>query len=457
MARVQLAVAAALIGTLTGCAEVKLPRMPNLGNLGDILRPITLSRPSKPDEAAKPAPTPPQANAAIIAPAPAVETPAPVVIPAPPPVAPGSLRGEDGTIRIGFLVPLTGPQAELGQAMLNAASLALFDFANPRIILVPRDAGDSLEQGRDAAQTAVSSGASLLVGPVFARAVTGAAEVAHAGKVNMIAFSSDRSVATPGAWIIGFTPDDDIRRIVEFASSKGMHQFAALVPDSAYGVRVKESLKSAMPEVQGEVTAIETFAEQPSQLSEPMRRIALAQGRPPGAASGDQSWTPRFQAVVMAEGGSLLTSLAALLPYHEVDTQRIKVLGTGLWDDARIAREPTLTNGWFAAAEPQARREFSDRYARTFGKVPPRIATLAYDAIALASVLGQTDVPDPYASEHLTQPQGFVGIDGIFRLRPDGTSERGLAILEVQRDGFRVIDPAPAAFPNTGVNSTPAM
>jgi len=454
---------------LTGCSEVKLPRLPNLGNLSSLLGPITLSRPN-PGPDTPTAPQPASNPATASAPAPEV---APIAVPSiSEPLAQASLpnaptlpaRGPDGLIRVGFLVPLTGPQADLGQAMLNAASLALFDFANPKIVLVPRDAGDSLEQGRDAAQTAIAAGARLIVGPVFSRAVQGAAETTRAANVNMIAFSSDRSVASPGAWVIGFIPDEDVRRIVEFASTRGMHQFAALVPESAYGTRVREALKTSLPDMQGEMVALETFAEQPSALSEPMRRIAQAQGRPPGASSGDQSWTPRFQAVLMAEGGSLLTSLAALLPYHEVDTQRIKVLGTGLWDDTRIAREPTLTNGWFAAADPQARKEFADRYARTFGKLPPRIATLAYDAIALASVLAAGEDADPFSAERLTQPQGFAGIDGIFRLRPDGTPERGLAILEVQRDGFKVIDPAPTAFrttpvapPNPQPASPPAM
>ncbi len=436
-----------MILALTGCADGKLPRIPSIGNLGDILeRPIALIRP-KPSEPQTPAaPQPVPASPAKTA------EPAPAALPAPPlapveaeritPPAPSA----DGAIRVGFLAPLSGPQADLGQAMVNAATLALFDFGDPHLVLVPKDAGDSVEQGRASAKAAIESGAQILLGPVFAKSVIGAAEVAHAAQVNLIAFSSDRSVAGPGAWTIGFLPEEDIKRIVTFAAARGIKDFAALVPDSAYGSLIANALSASTQEMGGTIAARETFVERPDQINEPMRRIAAVQGRPPNSPANDPSWTPRYQAVLLAEGGSMLTSLASLLPYYEIDTPRIRVLGTGLWDDIRITREPTLSGGWFAASDPVARKEFNDRYIKTYGKAPPRIATLAYDAVALAAVLSQLKSADRFSAERLTQAQGFAGIDGIFRLKPDGTPERGLAVLEVQRDGFKVIDPAPTAF-----------
>ena len=439
-----------MILALTGCADGKLPRIPSIGNLGDILeRPITLIRP-KPSEAQTP-PKPSSSQPAQPAPVKAAEplppaTPAPMPAPVeaepiipPPPSA-------DGLVRLGFLAPLSGPQAELGQAMVNAATLALFDFGDPHLVLVPKDAGETMEQGRMAAKSAIESGAQILLGPVFAKSVIGAAEIAHGAQINLIAFSSDRSVAGPGAWTIGFLPEEDIKRIVSFAATKGIKDYAALVPDSAYGSLIANALSASTQEIGGSIAARETFVERPDQINEPMRRIAAIQGRPPGSPANDPSWTPRYQAVLLAEGGSMLTSLASLLPYYEIDTPRIRVLGTGLWDDIRITREPTLSGGWFAASEPLARKEFNERYLKTYGKAPPRIATLAYDAIALAAVLSQSKSADRFSAERLTQVQGFAGIDGIFRLKPDGTPERGLAILEVQRDGFKVIDPAPTAF-----------
>jgi hypothetical protein len=330
--------------------------------------------------------------------------------------------------------------------MVNAATLALFDFGDPHLVLVPKDAGETADQGRMAAKSAIESGAQILLGPVFAKSVIGAAEVAHSAQINLIAFSSDRSVAGPGAWTIGFLPEEDIKRIVTFAATKGIKDFAALVPDSAYGSLIANALSASTQDIGGTIAARETFVKRPDQINEPMRRIAAIQGRPPGSPANDPTWTPRYQAVLLAEGGSMLTSLASLLPYYEIDTPRIRVLGTGLWDDIRITREPTLSGGWFAASDPSARKEFNERYIKTYGKVPPRIATLAYDAVALAAVLAQSKSPDRFSAERLTQVQGFAGIDGIFRLKPDGTPERGLAVLEVQRDGFKVIDPAPIAF-----------
>jgi hypothetical protein len=81
---------------------------------------------------------------------------------------------------------------------------------------------------------------------------------------------------------------------------------------------------------------------------------------------------------------------------------------------------------------------------------PPRIATLSYDALSLASLLSRGRAYDRFTDAALTDPAGFSGIDGIFRFQPDGSAERGLAVLEVTPNGLRVTDPAPKSFPQAG-------
>jgi len=128
----------------------------------------------------------------------------------------------------------------------------------------------------------------------------------------------------------------------------------------------------------------------------------------------------------------------------------MRLIGTGLWDDESLARNPALYGGWFAAPDPALRRDFDRRYLENYGSAPPRLATLAYDATALAAVLSRGTQDNPYSRQRLTNPRGFAGIDGVFRLRPDGLNDRGLAVLEVQSGRARVIDAAPTAFVGSG-------
>jgi len=125
---------------------------------------------------------------------------------------------------------------------------------------------------------------------------------------------------------------------------------------------------------------------------------------------------------------------------------RVQLLGTGLWDDPRIFSTPSLDGGWYAAPESAGFRNFLSRYRSRFGQDPVRTATLAYDAVTLAAALVKTQGAQRFSEQVLTNSSGFAGIDGVFRFRPDGTNERGLAVMRVAPSGGQVVSPAPKTF-----------
>jgi hypothetical protein len=187
--------------------------------------------------------------------------------------------------------------------------------------------------------------------------------------------------------------------------------------------------------------------------SSPTARGAFQEGD--DDAPRDQPQTPNapaasggggLDAVLLPDFGDRLLSVAPLLPYYDVDPAQVRFLGTALWEDPRVPREPALVGGWFAAPPPEARADFVKRYQALYGQAPARLATLAYDATALAAVLAREANGPDFSAEAIGNPNGFAGTDGIFRFRSDGTAERGLAVLEVQRSGFKVISPAPEDF-----------
>ncbi len=152
------------------------------------------------------------------------------------------------------------------------------------------------------------------------------------------------------------------------------------------------------------------------------------------------------QVLLLPGGPETLPTLAPLMPYFEIDPNKVKLIGTGLWDYANVGREKPLIGGWFPPPDPSGWRNFTQKYAKTYGTAPPRIASLSYDAVSLAVSLSTNPQGRRYSPTQLTRDSGFAGIDGLFRLKPDGTSERGLAVLEVKKFGSRVISPAPNVF-----------
>ena len=159
-----------------------------------------------------------------------------------------------------------------------------------------------------------------------------------------------------------------------------------------------------------------------------------------------------FEALLLPASGEEVLRIAPLLAFYDIDPSQIKLLGTWLWDDPALRTEPSLAGAWFAAPPATTRRRFVERFKRLYERSPDRRATLAYDATALTIVLAQRAAranaasPNTFSTVALTSPGGFTGMDGIFRLRPSGLVERGLAVFEIQRDGAREIDPAPKSF-----------
>jgi ABC-type branched-subunit amino acid transport system substrate-binding protein len=151
--------------------------------------------------------------------------------------------------------------------------------------------------------------------------------------------------------------------------------------------------------------------------------------------------------------GDMVPAVAQALTASGVNLKRLQLLGTGLWEDPRIAADPALHGGWYPGPDPNAPnnfRSFAGRYRQRYGGEPVRTATLAYDAVALASALVKTQGAQGLTNEALLNPSGFAGIDGVFRFRQDGTNQRGLAVLRVTAGGGQVVSPAPKSFGGSG-------
>jgi ABC-type branched-subunit amino acid transport system substrate-binding protein len=324
----------------------------------------------------------------------------------------------------------------VAKALKQAAELALFDFDNPNVSLIPKDTKGTAEGASLAAESALQDGAELIIGPLFAQEVSGASPVARQGGVPMIAFSSDEKVAGGGVYLLSFLAGRDVPRIVSFALSRGKRKFAELIPQSAYGRIAETAFARAVSAGGGQAGVRATYpTDDSTAMLGPVRQVA-------NAVKAGQS----VDALFLPAGREDLPALAPLLASAELSSARVQFIGTGQWDYPNIGGEKAFIGGWYPAPDPKGWSNFTQRYAKTYGAVPPRLASLAYDAVSLAVSLSQNPQGERYASAQLTRASGFAGVDGLFRLLPDGTCERGLAILEVREGGPQVIDPAPSSF-----------
>ena len=377
-------------------------------------------------------------------------------------------------VRVALLLPLTGSNKKIGRAMLNAAQLALFSFSEKTFELLVHDTKGTPSGAIDAAQLAIGDGAQLILGPLLSASVKAIAPSARAANVPVISFSSDRSAVGDGVFTLGFIPSAEVWRVVHYARKRGVRQFAALAPSTPYGETVLDTFRDAVEQSGGQVVRIEKYDPNARDFAPLVRDLAnyetrrghlLAQRN--RLKERDDELSKRalkrleklqtigpvsFEALFLADGGKRLQAVAALLPFYDIDPAKVRMLGTGQWDVPGIGREPALINGWYAAPPPNARVNFATQYREVYNRTPPRLATLAYDATALATVLARNAEGPKFSIKTLTTPSGFVGRDGIFRLLSSGLPQRGLAILQVGPRSNKVISPAPGSFGDAALN-----
>lgn len=340
-------------------------------------------------------------------------------------------------VRVGLLLPLSGPQAALGKAMLKASELALFDLGDQHFELLSYDTKGTPEGSAEAAHTALDDANTLLLGPLLAASTRAVTPVAGAAGVPVVSFSSDRTVAGSGVYVLGFTPESEVRRVMGYAAEAGLTRMAVLAPQDAYGNAVVAEAKEVATALGARLVRVQFYDPGGRDFGPAVEAVARAQA-PAGG--------PPFDALLIPDGGERLRAIGAQLPVHGVQQPGVRVLGTGAWDDATIGSEPALVGGWFAAPSPAYRESFETQFRDAFGDRPPRLATLAYDATALAAVLAATPSYLPFDRTAIEDPKGFLGRDGIFRFGADGVVQRGLAVLEVDRGGSHVISEPPVAF-----------
>ncbi|ACK81373.1 penicillin-binding protein activator [Methylorubrum extorquens] len=355
-----------------------------------------------------------------------------------PTVTAGNVIGA-GTVKVALIVPLSGQGAAVGAALRNAAELAYDDFQKPNLQILVKDDRGTPEGAREATQAAFAEGAEMVLGPLFAANVQAAGGVARGAGKPVIAFSTDAAVAARGVYLISFLPQSEVDRIVDEASAGGRRSFAALIPETVYGNAVEAQFREAVARRGARLVGIERYpAGNPGPAVDRLRGVIAG-----GGAQADALFVPDT-----AEG---LMAVAPALTKIGFSPARVRPLGLALWNDPRVLSQAAFQGGRFAAPDAAGFAGFAQRYQTRFGTMPPRTASLGYDAVSLTAALVRQYGSQRFADATLTNPAGFSGLDGTFRFLPEGVSERTLAVYEIRNNAANVVSPAPKVLAPSGI------
>ena len=385
------------------------------------------------------------------------------LIPSSTPQAAGGYGKTSGNILV--LLPLSGPLAPVGAALENAVKLAAPAGSSPALDI--RDTGGTVAGAEAAAQAGIAAGDGIIVGPLTAPETQGVTPIAKAAGVNMLPLTNDGALAQPGVWPMGITPAQSVQRVLQVAADAGRTQLAALLPDSEFGHHLADAITADTAALSEPAPKIVFYPPDFSSVNHAVREIsdfdnrgaaleseiraARALGTPAGEAQAhelehQQIPPPSFNALFLGEtNGDRLAELANFLPYYDVTSPQVQILGPAPWANiaTQMASQSAFVGAWYAAPAPAAAAAFNAKYQAAYGVAPPAIADVAFDATALARMAASEG---GYTSKVLTAPAGFVGTDGLLVLMPDGSVKRGLAVFSIAPGGPAITSPAPTSF-----------
>lgn len=385
--------------------------------------------------------------------------------------------GTKNDFRVGVLLPLTGEAAKHGEGLKNATQLALEDVRNPNLILQYYDTGSNAGGARVAVENALNQRSNLIIGPLMSSEVRAITNQTISQNVPVIAFSSSSEVLQNGIYTLGLLVDEQVDRIMTFAAGRGRQRFALLLPDNSTGITVAKAAVASAQKNGVKVVRIAFYPPNTTDFSDILKKMTdyptrvarlekirsnlnakVARGDANAAkvlkrlAPLDTLGDVDFDAVIIPEYGPKLKSATSMFGYYDVFSPKVKFLGTSIWENTNLSKETTMYGSWYPSLSRSHSAYFSNKYADLFGERPASLYSFAYDGIALASALSKQKDSD--LNKTITDKDGYIGINGVFRLFPNGSNEHSLDIVEVRSSGDTVIDAAPKKFASEPAEKT---
>ena len=352
------------------------------------------------------------------------------VAPPPPVAAPDEtgLPEDQARHRVALLVPLSGPNAAVGQSIANAATMALIDTGNKSVRVTTYDTATGAAA---AAQRALTEGNRLFLGPLLSEDAVAVAPAARHAGVPVISYSNDTAAAGDGVFVMGFSPAQSIDRVVRYAKGRGIQRFAALVPTGIYGRNASTAMIRSVENAGGNLVAMKTYERKPKALERAVAELGRNQG---------------YDAVLIGDTARLAISAAPLI--RRSSSPQARLLGTELWAaEPGALRVAVLGGSWFASVSDSRYRQLASAYRRQFGKSPFRLASLGYDSMLLVIKIARDwPIGARFPTGRLRDEDGFVGVDGAFRFGPNGVAQRALEVAEAGPGGVKTVSPAPTSF-----------
>lgn len=376
---------------------------------------------------------------------------------------------DNQNFRVGVLLPLSGELSRQGNGLKNATMMALEDINDKNLILQYYDTKGTPSGASVAIENAINQEAQLIIGPMLSSSVQAISSRAKDKNIPVIAFSSSSEVLQEGIYSMGLLLDEQVDRVITYASKQGRTRFALLLPDNNTGITVARSAVKSAQKNGAKVVSIAFYKSGTTDFSKILRQMTnydersanlekeklkytslVEMGNPTAIAKMkeleklDTLGGVDFDAVLIPDFGATLKSAVAMFGYYDVFSPDVKFIGTSIWDNTLLNKETTMRGSWYPSLSRQNSSYFVNKYSDLFGERPSSLYSFGYDAVALASAVSRNGTDN--LAEKITDSGGYLGINGVFRFFSNGQNQHSLDIKEVRDSGNFIVDAAPRKF-----------
>ena len=248
-------------------------------------------------------------------------------------------------------------------------------------------------------------------------------------------FTSDKSQAGSCVYLINFFPEDDLIALFNYFPKES--KVALLYPENFYGFNINNIIDPIAAESKSIIVNRASYKENLSDARKSIKKLSKYEFRKKelerqkkilenkndeislNALKKIQKFETLgevgFTHIILPDYSIRLLEIAPLLPFYDVDPNKVKFVGTGVWDDSAFFNEPSLQGAIFSGIEKENRNNFFTDYQYIYKEKPIRTATIPFDLVGIISYMIDNKMNLNMAYDFLNDSKiKFDGIDGKF-------------------------------------------
>ena len=341
-------------------------------------------------------------------------------------------------IQIGLMVPLTGPNKELGQSIIKAVRLAVKDINNNSIEIIPKDTASKANKALKSAFELKQMGVRIVIGPIFYESITYLDEIKD---VTFLSLTNKTLDLPKNVISAGINSTSQMNTIKKFLETNNIDKTIFLTPIQDYEFEVKKGIKDSRIKIFKNYE----YSTEPTKLTKQIEEITnyrirkqnledeilrLKKSNLPNKERRIKKLEQRytlgglnFDAVVIADFDESLKSVTTSLLYTDVSPRNKYFITLNQWFDKSLLNEIDIQPLYFPSINKNNFENYKDKFFKEFNENPSHLALLSYDLVGLVYYLSlKTNLSN--LNKLFKKKNSFKGKIGIFDIKNNKINHR---------------------------------